>query len=183
MNWVLELAKAEFGLGQIESFPDLAAQALDDGFDSPSLCTLAGLSLVPTDNEEIRSYLRLALQELRIEWPSKEKSALILLHYFIDQIIDGSIEPHEGIHTIIWNIYHQMDWCESDNHYAGDSIHIERLYGLCDTYDDLSEATVRWDKHKTNDELKMLIQQEIRAEAEVYKDKYLAQLDNQADGK
>ncbi|MDD2319351.1 MAG: hypothetical protein PHO83_04790 [Geobacteraceae bacterium] len=174
MNWKLELAKMLFGLRPIESFPDLATEALGEGTDTPSLRILAGLTPVQKNNDEIREYLQKSLHELSVNWPSEEEATWMLLRHYIDEIIDERIEPHAGLHTIIWDIYHRMRWSESDQHYAGDCIKIEKLYGLCDTYDDLSESTHRWDEDKTNEELKAQLQIDIRTEAQNYKEKFLS---------
>jgi hypothetical protein len=173
MNWKLELAKSLFGLRHIGSFPDLATEAMGEGVDTPSLRVLAGLSPVQGNNEEITEYLQKTLRELEVDWPSEEEAAWLLLRYYIDAIIDGAIDPHAGLHTIISKIYRRMRWSESDKHYAGDSIKIEKLYGLCDTFDDLAEASTRWDKEKTNDQLKAELQKEIRNEAGNYRENFL----------
>jgi hypothetical protein len=173
MNWKLELAKSLFGFRSAESFPEVATEALAEGADTPSLRILAGLTPVENDNDEMRKYLQKSLHELSLDWPSEEEAAWLLLRYYIDEIIDGRINPHEGLHTIIWDIYHRMSWYETNQHYAGDSIKIEKLYGLCDTFDDLAEATNRWDKEKTNEELKAELQIEIRNEAKIYKETFL----------
>jgi len=125
MNLKLELAKFEFGFLHTENLPDLAEIALEEGLDSPSLRILAGLSKIETD--AIHDYWRRATGELAIDYPSREQAAWILIRHFIEQIISNQIDPHDGIHLIIWDIYHKMDWNKKNIKYAGDSIGIQKL--------------------------------------------------------
>jgi hypothetical protein len=159
MDWVIEIAKLNFGLQGIEAFVDLATNALVEGEDTPSLKVLAGLR--KDDPREIRDYLDRTLVELGVKKMSKEETAWILLRYLIDEIIDNKMEPHRGIHSIIHDIYHQMDWSQTSKKYVGDSIGIEKLYGLCDTYDDLLESKYRWSLTKTNKNLLAELELEI----------------------
>jgi hypothetical protein len=172
MNWKLEIANLEFGLRHIESIPELAASTLEEGLDSPSLRILAGIT--QNDAEEIRKYLLRTINELEIECPSKEQSAWLLIEHYIKQIIENKIDPHAGIHLIIWKIYHNMDWFSENDKFDGGSIGMQRLYGFCVTYDELSESSHRWDKKKTNLELLAELRQEIIEASKEYV-QYLAQ--------
>ena len=163
MNWELEIAKLNLNLQRIENFIDLAIAALEEGQDSPSLRILAGL--FKNDPVEIREYLHKTLSELNIKEPSKDEAAWPIIKEIVDDIINKKISPHKGIHSIIWDVYHKMDWDEKNGKYAGDCIGIEKLYGLCDSYDDLLNAENRRHKFKTNqqllDELEIEIYKEI----------------------
>ncbi len=126
VNWRLEAAKLQFGLQNEDSLPEVACSALEDGSDSPSLRILAGLD--GKDHVEVREYLERVLWELDGEaLPTRDEAAWILVRFLIDAIIEGAIEPHEGIHTMIWEVYHAMDWRKSDREYVGDAIGSEAL--------------------------------------------------------
>ncbi len=180
MNWREELAKLEFGFTHIENFPDIACEALRGGLDTPNLRILAGLG--KKDTSEIRCYINRTLGDLRITEPMREESAWIMIRYFIGQIVSGQIDPHEGVHTIVWDIYHKTNWNIQDRCWAGDSIGIQELLGLCDTFDDLSVATHRWDLEKTNDELLVQLKADMRKAASQYRDLYFPQQTNPPDG-
>lgn len=66
-----------------------------------------------------------------------------------------------------------MDWDDNNQKYVGDSIGIEKLYGLCDSYDDLEESKHRWQENKTNEELLAELQEDIyKATIEFYNKKF-----------
>jgi hypothetical protein len=135
---------------------------------------LAGLD--GKDHGEVRVYLEKVLHELEGETlPTRYEAAWIIVRHLIDAIIDGSIEPHEGLHWLIHNVYHAMDWSTSSKKFAGDSIGIEKLYGLCDAFDELSVAKYRWSLWKSNKKLLAELQEDIKRAATEYKNNYLAQ--------
>ena len=174
MNWKLEAAKLQFGLQHESKLPGVACSALAEGPDSPSLRILAGLD--GKDHVEVRTYLEKVLHELEGEkLPTRDEAAWIIVRHLIDAIIDGSIEPHEGIHRLIHNVYNVMDWSASTKKFVGDSIGIEKLYGLCVNFDELSEAKHRWSLWKSNKKLLTELQEDIKQAATEYKNNYLAQ--------
>lgn len=167
MNWQLEIAKLEFAFIAVDAIPDLACIALSEGMDSYSIRILAGIN--KTDFDDIRKYLGKVANELQIKYPTREESAWILIRYYFEQIIGSHIEPHRGLHTIIWQIYNQTGWRNRDQKSVGDYIGIQNLYGLCDTYDDFLETFVSldkqssWDKSKTNRQILTELDQSILA--------------------
>jgi hypothetical protein len=174
MNWTLELAKLEFKLQHKENLPVIATSALEEGQNTPSLCILAGLD-GNEDNPDIELYLGRTLDELRILRPGREESAWILIEHYIDQIVKRQMDPHDALHSMIWYVYHAMDWDEQNEAYAGDSIGIEELYGLCDTFDDLDAALDPLSPIKSNEELQEELKEQIVEAAERYKTSHLAQ--------
>jgi hypothetical protein len=174
MNWKLETAKLQFGLQYESNLPGLACSALVDGLDSPSLRVLAGLD--GKDHVEVRKYLEKVLYELEGEaLPTRDEAAWILVRHLIDAIVDGAIEPHEGLHTLIHNVYWAMDWSTSSTKFVGDSIGIQKLYGLCDSFDELSVANYRGSWWKSNKKLLAELQEDIKQAATEYRNNYLAQ--------
>jgi hypothetical protein len=173
VDWKLELAKIEFDLPDKKSFPDLAAKALEEDSDTPSLRILAGLE--PDNVWDVDKYVAKTLQELHIDPPTEIDSAWLLIEYYIDKIMNREIDPHEGIHLVIHDVYYRTSWAGKNKVYVGDAIGIEELLGLCDTFDDLSVTDHRWDKTKTNDELLQELREKIIEAAARYKETYLVQ--------
>ena len=174
MDWKLELAKIDFGLLDRSVLPDIATKALEEDLDSPSLRILAGLD--HHDVWDIEKYWERSLQEFHVEHPTKPESAWLLIRHYIESIVKGNIDPHQGINMIIADVYWNMDWLPKNETYAGDSIGIERLYALWDEAQDISmEDYVPWDKTKTKEELLDEIRNAIKEEAERYKENYLTQ--------
>lgn len=174
MDFRLELAKIEFALQPRGVLSRLAAISLEEGTDTPSLRILAGLS-ERGDISDLDVYIDRTMKELHILRPSRRESAWLLIEHYIDRITRGTIDPHEGIHIIIWDVYHKMDWDRKTEKHVGDAIGIHELYGLCDTFDDLSSATGSWSDTKTNEQLLDELREQIVVAAKRYKQNYLAQ--------
>ena len=167
MDLALEQAKLEFGMSSVGSLPILAAELLVEGSVSSSLSDLSVLT--GGDEAEIRNVWSQVLSDLSITVNSREDSAWLIIHDQLDRIISGLIQPYEGTHLIIWSVYHEMDWSTSNHQYVGDSIGIEKLYELCDTYDELSTSYRRWDSCKSNQTLLEEISIEIYQEVKKFK--------------
>ena len=86
-RWVLDLLPSE-------EIPKVATEALVEGFDTPSLRIIAGISNPVLS--EIKPIFEKALQELQIAKSSREEAALILSRHYAQQIINGIITPYEG---------------------------------------------------------------------------------------
>jgi hypothetical protein len=171
VNWKLEIARLEFGLRRIESIPELACDALQEGQDTPSLRILAGLN--GSDTDDTREYMKRAVEELGIVYPTLEESGWEVIRYFIDGMISGEVDPVDALRTIIWRVYHRMDGLWRDTHYVADGIGFHKLYGLYWEFDDVQEAAVPKDTEKTDRILGELKTAMIGA-ARVYRDGILA---------
>lgn len=132
-NYVLENLRTD-------ELPNIALKALEEGYDTPSLRILAGLG---NDVWEIKEYLKLTLKEMNIELPNKSYAGLMLIKYYIQQIVDRNIDPIEGVEKIIYDVLRKTDfYLGKDKKYAYDYIGFQHLYGLYYDYDDMTNPLV-----------------------------------------
>jgi len=97
-------AKWVLGLIPSEALPQIAADALAAGLDSPALRELAG-ELRPTLDASGRLFEEI-LDEFGVGIPDRSRAGLILARAYAAQITNGSLSPYEGARQI-WNI--QLD--------------------------------------------------------------------------
>ena len=83
----------------VEGLPAEAANALESGFDSPSLRQLAAADSADTD--WIRVLFTESMRELGIAMPSPPEAALMWARCIAREIVRGAIGPYEGA-TQIW---------------------------------------------------------------------------------
>lgn len=167
MNFKLKQAQLAFGLECVEDLPSFACELIEDNFENQNLYVLAGL-----DKKEIReiwNYWELFLEDHKVPIFSKQESAWILINHYLDLIINNKTHPYDGMHAIVRDIYDGMGWDENNREYVGDSIEIQKLYGLFNTYEELGCATSRWYETKSNDQLRKETLIEIINEARAYK--------------
>jgi len=99
----LETAFALFEADQIwvESLPEIAAEALAEGSDSPSLRLLAGMA--PFDPRDARNLFLMAMQELGIPRPDSHQAALVAARWLATQCLNGAMSLADGCGRI-WGI-------------------------------------------------------------------------------
>jgi hypothetical protein len=85
-----------------ELLPDLAADALVRGLDSPSLRLLAGTRR--QDVRDARDLFLSAVDELGWEPPSKEVALRTLALHWAEQMVSGEMKPHEAASRIWWRV-------------------------------------------------------------------------------
>ena len=92
-------------LGQLlaDDLPTAAVQALEDGFDSPALCQLAGGG--GGDSQETRALFLKALDELKVPVPSPREAALSYAREVAGDVLNGAIAPYEGARKIWGEVY------------------------------------------------------------------------------
>ncbi|MFI7284714.1 hypothetical protein ACIBOV_31105 [Micromonospora chersina] len=82
-----------------EELPMVAAQALAEGLDSPSLRELAGLSR--GDYREARELLDQVVHELGLpELPDEEQAVWEVVASYARRVVSGAITPVDGAHAI-----------------------------------------------------------------------------------
>lgn len=96
-------SKYIFGLVLDEDVPSVAANALVEGHDSPSLRMLAGIGL--SDVDSVRQLVYKSMKELGIPVYSKEQAGLVLAHAIAKDVVDGRLDPYEGAKRIWIDIY------------------------------------------------------------------------------
>lgn len=114
--------------GEIElgALPAIALQALEQGFDSPSLRILAGLQ--ENDNEfTLRRYLEDALRELSIEIPDKRQATLQVAIGIAHDIIAARQPIVEGVNEMFRKI-DTYPFHEETRERRYDSIGLQEVY-------------------------------------------------------
>lgn len=89
-----------------ERLPDVAAAALVDGLDSPSLRTLAGTPA--TEVREARDLFLAALAELGIALPTPDQARWNLVRSWADDIVSDRVAPNDGAHRIWQQAFWQL---------------------------------------------------------------------------
>jgi hypothetical protein len=92
-------------LGQLptEELPAVALQAFEDGYNSPSLCLLAGAAA--SDSQQTRELFLRALIELNLNLPSLHEAALAYAREIANDILRGIISPYDGAKKIWSEVY------------------------------------------------------------------------------
>ena|SRR5450432_3410001 len=89
------------GLESAERLPNLAAEALLDGCDSPALRTLAGMRGVRA--EELVPVFEQALLDMGLRMPRRRDAVLRLARLAAEQILQGELTPYQGSKRI-WEL-------------------------------------------------------------------------------
>lgn len=97
------VAVAQWHLGMLTSdqLPTIAIQALEEGRDSPSLRTLAGLTSDETD--DAGSLLERAARELGVQVRDSAQAALTVARFVASHITQGTLSPYDGARQI-WRL-------------------------------------------------------------------------------
>ena len=100
-----------------EDYVKWALDALEAGWDTPSLRILAGLNLT-SPLADIEPYFLSVLKELSIEEPAPDEMPLHYLRYVCRAIMTRTITPDQGIDLIHKRVInplghpkHLMHWC------------------------------------------------------------------------
>jgi hypothetical protein len=118
----------KLGLLSSEQLPAIAAEALEVGFDCPSLRVLAG----ETDHiaSTVDPLFSRAIDELRIPIPDHRSAAKVVAARYAAGILDGTWSPYEGARKIWWNVAHAFD---NDPEIWG---HLSVFVGLASEWED-----------------------------------------------
>ena len=105
----LDLARAQLALGTLQSggLPDLAAELLETGRDTPSLRVLAG-SGRPVMSD-VGSVFEHALRELGLAPLDKQQALRVLTRRHAHAILSGEVEPYDGARLIWDEISHEYE--------------------------------------------------------------------------
>jgi hypothetical protein len=97
MRFMDAIASFVFGWPSAERLPGAAIEALEDGYDTPSLRQLAGAE--GRDYESIRKLLLRAMSELGVAMPSLSEAGIWSARRIARDILDGHISPYDGAPT------------------------------------------------------------------------------------
>jgi len=133
---------AKYVTGNIPSdkLSEIGIAGLNENLDSPSLYILAGLDKAENSFVAER-YLNLTLEELGMQMPDKRQAALIYALAITNEIIDGTKDLISGIREIKAQAVDSYNFWSENSNYVYDSIGFEKVYGLYDDYDNLTDIT------------------------------------------
>lgn len=84
----------------------------------------------------------------------------------VDKILNYEMEVIEGAKKLFFDVIDDYDFHSESKHYCYDSIGLEKIYGLFDTYEERLNADRAWQTEKTNVQLMEEIKTELRLEPE-----------------
>lgn len=173
LNFKELISKYVCGNLPLSELPDLAVLVLKEGYDSPSLLILAGLSK-NEDSLVIEHYFEKAIEELQIQLPTKRQAALEYSLAIIDEIFSFKKDLIVGVKEIKNKAIDSYDFFSETKTFCYDSIGFEMIFSLIDSYEELSVAREPWRKGKSNEELMEQFKQEIWDELKEWKNKLSA---------
>ena len=140
MDFIFGISNYVLGNISLKDIPNIATQALIEGFDTSSLRILAGLR----DNNpwEIDQYLSSSLKELNLKIPNNEEAGLNVIIYYLNKIVGREIDPILGIEKCIYEVLYKVRSFSGSKRYAFDKIEFHCLYGLFYEYDDMMNPLV-----------------------------------------
>jgi hypothetical protein len=69
-----------------------------------------------------------AMQELKINEPTKIEAANTIIHITLKRIVANEIGPDEGASFLYWDVHHELIDVIPDKKYVGDSLGLEYLF-------------------------------------------------------
>ena len=94
------LAAVVAGEQATEDLPDVAADALVRGLDTPALRALAGTTR--RDVREARDLFLQAIDELGWPTPSEDEALNTLAHHWSAEMVEGRLRPYDAASLIWW---------------------------------------------------------------------------------
>jgi len=169
MNFEQLIAKYVSGNLPLDQIPEISLVAFEEGYDSPSLWILAGLEK-SEDGYIKEKYLKLALDEMGINFINKREATLTYLNAIAEDVISGKSEIINGVSEMV-SIIKNGDFYLETKKYVYDSIFFEHIYGLYDAYDDIVDVTVEWSEDKSNKDLIIEVKQNLLLELKKWNEK------------
>jgi hypothetical protein len=164
------LAKYVTGNLPTDQLPNIGIVGIEEGLDSPSLLILAGLG----KNEalyEIEHYFNRTIEELKIELPDKRKASIELASAIIDEILLNEKDLVVGLREIRDQVLYNYDFYSESKNYCYDSIGFEKIYGLYDSFEDLSTVDYSLQLLKSNKQLMSELKAELLSELKTWNEK------------
>jgi len=135
MNFRQVVAGYVAGAFSTGDLPLMAYNALQEGYDSPSLVMLAGMSANDTFYE-LHPLFQACLKEMGVAMPSKRDACIIYALSIANDIFAEKIELATGVSKIYYEAISRFDFRSETQQYAYDSIGFEQVYGLLIDYED-----------------------------------------------
>ena len=106
MNIDTILAKHALGLMPVGELTSIAVDAIQAGYDSPSLRQLAGTN--EHDTEEVHRLFAKAILELGLRVPPAAEAGLTLAQAIAKEVLAGVVTPYEGAKRIWDQVYTRL---------------------------------------------------------------------------
>lgn len=103
MNFHITAAKYRLGMVSANDLPQIGVDALSEGFDTFSLCQLAGED--GSDSDESRRLFEKSLVELGVAIPTQNEAGMIVSKSIAQEVLRGELDPYEGARRIWGKIY------------------------------------------------------------------------------
>lgn len=174
MTFRLQLAAYVLGNVTASDLPGVSLVGLQEGFDSPSLCILAGMN-ANDYSSEIEHYFNAALRELDLELPSKRQAVLEIAAYLLDELFTNKKDIMQGVTLLVRHLSNYTDFFPENQQYAFDGMGFEHVYGLYDTHSELSCSDHPWQEGKTNAELLVEVEQRLLVALKDWENNFLRQ--------
>lgn len=100
------IARYVLGLLPVDELPTIALDAIQAGYDSPSLRQLAGTG--ENDTEESHGLFAKAIRELKLPVPTPAEAGLTLARNIASEVLSGAIVPYEGAKRIWDQVYTRL---------------------------------------------------------------------------
>ncbi|MFC8521477.1 hypothetical protein ACFVVC_04735 [Pseudarthrobacter sp. NPDC058196] len=127
-NVRLMFLRDQVGLVPSENYPDVAADLLVEGYDSPSLRELAGhLRNDPRGAADLWVQVR---EELGRPYEDDGDARRALVRHWLQQIVDGVLDPYLGTNLILGHAWHEL----------GQPTELNYLVVLRDDWDDMPQS-------------------------------------------
>lgn len=123
----LVFLRDQLGLTASEQYPEIAADLLVAGFDSPALRELAGYPR--SDPRGARDLWIQTRQELNRPFEDDETARRILVRAWLGEIVAGTLEPRTGVGLI-----YGQGWLE-----LRQPTELDYFVGLLDDWDDMPQ--------------------------------------------
>ena len=124
----LYFLRDQVGLIPSEQYPDVAADLLVDGYDSPSLRELAGH---PRNDPRGAGDLWVQVrEELGKPFEDDRDVRRTLVRHWLQQIVDGILEPYIGTNLVLGQAWHEL----------GQPMELNYLVALRDDWDDMPQS-------------------------------------------
>ncbi|GGI00417.1 hypothetical protein GCM10007170_37510 [Arthrobacter liuii] len=124
----LMFLRDQVGLVPSENYPDVAADLLVEGYDSPTLRELAGhLRNDPRGAADLWVQVR---EELGKPYEDDGEARRALVRHWLQQIVAGVLEPYNGANLILGHAWHEL----------GQPAELNYLVVLRDDWDDMPQS-------------------------------------------
>ncbi len=162
---------------QTEELPLCGQHLLQKGKKSATIGKLASLD-ESSPQEEILFLFQALLEEENITMENQRVAAFILVNYFIKEIVNGAMDPVTGVEHLLNQVYSRVNRLYHDVKFFGDSLHLEKLFGLYYAMEDLNSDQQQEELEKTREEIDEAIEKELLVLAKEYDSKYLYALED-----